>query len=204
MKKGHKVSELGRQHMREGAKHRKPVSEKTREKLRYASAHQERWLRRGYLIGEKYCKLCDKIKPEIEFSKDKQNFDGLCGACRDCCKIYMKSYDSIPKNKKRRIEVDRKKYDIKKHIVFVHYSGNPPKCNCCGESIEKFLTVDHINNDGAEHRRKIKESKLNTDIYSWLIQNKFPDGFQILCYNCNLGRARSPNNICPHKQMLRE
>ena len=27
------------------------------------------------------------------------------------------------------------------------------KCSCCGESESRFLTFDHINNDGAEHRR---------------------------------------------------
>ena len=33
-------------------------------------------------------------------------------------------------------------------------------------------------------------------------ENNYPDGFQILCYNCNCGRAfnRDNHNICPHKE----
>lgn len=33
--------------------------------------------------------------------------------------------------------------------VLAGYGG---KCICCGETHPAFLTVDHINNDGAEHR----------------------------------------------------
>jgi hypothetical protein len=59
----------------------------------------------------------------------------------------------------------------------------------------RFLTVDHINNDGAEHRRKIGAGICS--LYWWLKKNHFPDGFQILCYNCNGARARN-NGVCPH------
>ncbi|MDE1814921.1 MAG: hypothetical protein KGI05_09715, partial [Thaumarchaeota archaeon] len=77
----------------------------------------------------------------------------------------------------------------------MHYSNGTMKCACCGESIVEFLTMDHINNDGAEHRRKIGSAYL----YSWLISNNFPEGFQVLCWNCNCARARSKDKICPHK-----
>ncbi len=80
-----------------------------------------------------------------------------------------------------------------------HYGS---KCACCGEENIKFLTLDHINNDGAEHRRRVcgKNIGSSTNIYRWVINNNFPDGFQILCYNCNLGRAHN-NGICPHKEI---
>jgi hypothetical protein len=41
--------------------------------------------------------------------------------------------------------------------------------------------MDHINNDGAEQRRKLGQLNL----VHWVIKNNFPDGFQILCRNCN-------------------
>jgi hypothetical protein len=53
-------------------------------------------------------------------------------------------------------------------------------CQECGIDKLEFLTIDHINNDGAEHRREI-----GPDIYPWLENNNFPEGFQILCFNCN-------------------
>lgn len=74
--------------------------------------------------------------------------------------------------------------------ALIHY-GN--KCNCCGETILRFLTIDHINGKGNEHRRHLKSKS----IYVWLRQNNYPKEFQILCFNCNMGRALN-NDICPH------
>ena len=34
-------------------------------------------------------------------------------------------------------------------------------------------------------------------IYIWLKNNNFPEGFQVLCFNCNCGKARN-KGICPH------
>lgn len=76
--------------------------------------------------------------------------------------------------------------------VFEHYGA---RCICCGETNIGFLSIDHIRNDGADHRRKVGAGWA---MYRWLIKNNFPDGFQVLCYNCNLGRFRN-GNVCPHK-----
>jgi hypothetical protein len=77
--------------------------------------------------------------------------------------------------------------------ILEHYGK---KCACCGETTEKFLTIDHINNDGTKQR---KESgiKGSYSMYVWLIRNNYPPEFQILCYNCNLGKARN-GGVCPH------
>jgi len=55
-------------------------------------------------------------------------------------------------------------------------------CRWCGHGDLDVLTVDHIDNDGAQHRKKVP---LNT-FYSWMIKNDYPPGFQVLCANCNL------------------
>jgi hypothetical protein len=73
-----------------------------------------------------------------------------------------------------------------------HYGGC---CTCCGETELVFLTIDHINNDGAEHRRQLG-SKGGNSFYYWLRRNSYPDTFQILCWNCNA--AKHINGICPH------
>lgn len=72
------------------------------------------------------------------------------------------------------------------------------ECACCSESIERFLTIDHINNDGASHRREIGQGGLS--FYTWLKRNNFPEGFQTLCQNCNTGRYQN-GGICPHKEL---
>ena len=80
--------------------------------------------------------------------------------------------------------------------VLIHYGGNPPKCACCGELIYKFLTIDHINNDGYKTRKTIGKN-----IWLWLKTHNFPEGYQVLCFNCNCGRAHN-NGICPHKESV--
>lgn len=67
-------------------------------------------------------------------------------------------------------------------------------CACCSERTIGFLTIDHVNNDGKEHRKKVFAARL----YNWLQQNGFPSGFQVLCFNCNLGKAHN-KGVCPHK-----
>jgi hypothetical protein len=84
-----------------------------------------------------------------------------------------------------------------KLIVLTHYSNGQPICACCGEKNIKFLTIDHINNDGAEHRKKIK----NYNICYWLKKNDYPEGFGVRCYNCNCGKWHN-NGICPHKEQI--
>lgn len=80
--------------------------------------------------------------------------------------------------------------------VFNAYGGY--KCACCGETEPKFLTIDHIANDGAEMRRNGVHSRGGTPFYQWLRKNKFPDGFQVLCMNCNFGKHRN-GGVCPHQ-----
>jgi len=89
----------------------------------------------------------------------------------------------------------QRKYLVRLRMkVLNHYSTPLPKCACCGESILEFLTIDHINNDGAKHRKKIGGSH---SIYRWLVKNNFPEGFQVLCLNCNCGKQMS-GGVCPH------
>jgi hypothetical protein len=84
--------------------------------------------------------------------------------------------------------------------ILKHYGGSPPKCACCGENEYKFLCIDHINGKGNEHRRELtghKES--STGLYRWLINNNYPLGFQVLCYNCN--NAKGHYGKCPHQEV---
>jgi len=68
------------------------------------------------------------------------------------------------------------------------------RCACCGETEPIFLTLDHINNDGSKERKMGARTS-----YIQAIKNYDPTRYQILCYNCNMGRARN-KGVCPHKQ----
>jgi len=76
----------------------------------------------------------------------------------------------------------------------IHYGGNPPKCACCGEVNVKFLTMDHMNNDGA------KEGRHRSHIFERLKWAGYPEGYQVMCWNCNTGRYFN-HGICPHKDI---
>ena len=74
-----------------------------------------------------------------------------------------------------------------KREVFLHY-GN--KCLHCGIADKEVLTVDHTNQNGADHRRQFKLKSSNA-LYRWLRKNKYPKEFRVLCYNCNVKAFRA-------------
>lgn len=91
---------------------------------------------------------------------------------------------------------DREKRQNLKNEILMAYGG---VCFCCGESNVKFLTIDHINNDGAAHRKAVTGNSRGTRGFQyWLKRNGFPEGFQVLCFNCNCGKQVN-GGICPHK-----
>ena len=81
-------------------------------------------------------------------------------------------------------------------LVIKHYSKGKFECACCGEKEYRFLAIDHINNDGAKHRKDVKA----VNITWWLVKNGYPEGFQILCSNCNFGKRVT--GVCPHLEPM--
>jgi len=65
--------------------------------------------------------------------------------------------------------------------AFAAYGGS--FCACCGEDHYEFLCIDHVDNNGAAHRKKVG------DVLSWLSKNGYPSGFQVLCINCNFAKG---------------
>lgn len=80
-----------------------------------------------------------------------------------------------------------------RHEVFNKYGG---KCACCGESKHPFLSIDHINGGGKRHREEIGLGSGGVLFYQWLKDNGFPEGYRILCHNCN--QAMGTFGYCPH------
>jgi len=74
--------------------------------------------------------------------------------------------------------------------VFRAYGGF---CACCGEDDSGFLTLDHVHGGGHAHRRE-----RNHGMWRDVIAAGFPDKYQVLCFNCNLGRERN-GGVCPHE-----
>lgn len=72
-------------------------------------------------------------------------------------------------------------------------------CVCCGESNKKFLTIDHINNDGYKEKKEPygKGSNIALKYAAKIRRGEKIENLQILCFNCNCGKARN-KGICPH------
>jgi hypothetical protein len=69
---------------------------------------------------------------------------------------------------------------------------NTPACSASGCQVvdPDMLTIDHIENNGAAHRKEIHGgNKAGHNTYQWLIKNDFPSGFQTLCFNHNYKKA---------------
>ena len=76
------------------------------------------------------------------------------------------------KNPDKIKEISRKYLLGLRMTALENYGGKDFKCKCCGQKKIEFLCIDHINNNGAEHRKSIKRAP----IYSWLKQNNYPKG----------------------------
>lgn len=127
------------------------------------------------------------LKTEYKMSKEK----------REYYKKYKKKYRAEGRDKTARTEHDReyhRNYQRKaREMVIAHYGG---KCECCNENQIQFLAVDHINGGGGQHRKMI-----GGKITNFIIKNKFPKGYRILCHNCNMSLGIYGN--CPHKELTK-
>jgi hypothetical protein len=83
--------------------------------------------------------------------------------------------------------------DVRKK--FFEMYGN--KCSCCGETELKFLSLDHVQNNGNDLRKK---NGKGFGEYVTATKKYGPETYQVLCFNCNLGKNRN-NGKCPHKDI---
>lgn len=127
------------------------------------------------------------------------------GLCRNCgkrkplpghvsCRICYKRIQARYVTSKEAILKSQKKYiDGLRDAAYRAYGGYI--CACCKETKREFLTIDHVNNDGAAHRREIGRGVFT--LFLWMKRNNYPEGFRILCMNCNFSYGMY--SYCPHK-----
>ncbi len=174
----------------------------------------------------KYCPKCKHWLPATTeyFHRSKDRKDGFHSWCIQCKRIgeeernrnyYTQNREEIlektkvyekahPEQQRKRhqkwyqnhkeLSAERVKRNLiaLRQLVLEHYGGH---CQCCGETQYEFLVIDHINGGGRSHRRSIP----GQSVYRWLRKNNFPEGFQVLCHNCNMAKAFYGE--CPHQRL---
>jgi hypothetical protein len=132
--------------------------------------HRERnRLWRGVMEKEKRCVNCGR-----ERDREGKTF---CSACWP-----------LQQERSKRVHIAAKRK------IFNHYGNG--KCACCGETCLEFLSLDHIAGGGAIHRKEVGGGGIK--MYYWLIANDFPEGYRVLCHNCN--QAIGAYGYCPHER----
>jgi hypothetical protein len=133
----------------------------------------------------KRCRVCSRVRSINQFYAHQGAADGKRGECNICTRARNKSY-------KVKTQWHVENHKANKLKVFTHYGT---VCVCCGETLVEGLTIDHINGDGAQHRKEIGVGGLS--LYRWLIKHNYPEGFQTLCFTCNF--AKGTKKFCPHQ-----
>jgi ribosomal protein L37AE/L43A len=145
---------------------------------------------RRYAIGIPHCRHCGvTLTNENWYPSEKRNGHWQCIACfREAAREWRLRTD-YNRMYARRIRIE----------VMEHYGA---KCACCGEREVLFLTLDHVNNDGAQDRRShgSRRDFCGWRFYRWLKTHDYPDEIklQALCFNCN--SAKGYFGACPHEQ----
>lgn len=166
-----------------GRAHTRRWREKNKEKTRTAA--REHYQKNKIEILRRRRELDRQRRATNPAYREKQRLKGQ--------KEYLKRKEEAPD--RYRLWKEQLRRDI-----FNAY-GN--KCVCCGETERKFLTIDHVNNDGNKERARSKSELLRrrgggVHIYSRIRKEGYPATYRVLCWNCNCGRAQN-GGICPHE-----
>ena len=99
------------------------------------------------------------------------------------------------------IAKNRERYNASKYIYrdkikmegLSIYSNGEIKCKQCGETDIDVLCLDHIENNGADHRKELgiaARGRNGSNTYETLKKAGWPPGLQVLCANCNMRKQQ--------------
>ena len=175
------------------------AKKKAREKTPEYKAKRKEYMKKYVLTPEQKAKQKEYAqKPE---NKAKQ-------------KEYAQKPEQKAKRKTSEYKAKQKEYaqSLRREVLSTyskrHSNSSIPCCRCCGENFDvDFLAVDHIagkkemDSETALVELGYSSKFVAGKLFGWIKYNGFPDGFQILCTNCNFAKGiKGNNNICPHKR----
>ena len=136
---------------------------------------------------------CEKHhKEHLQYQIKAKNKAVAKGLCRHCLVAPVQEKKSMCSPCLDSHKIKEKNRYLNERILCVNAYGG--KCNCCGISVEKYLQLDHINNDGGTHRIEVFGTDSKGSMYRWAIKNSFPVTLQLLCANCH--QAKTSGRSC--------
>lgn len=147
----------------------------------------------------KRCTKCSEWKPLSEFSPQRGRHRATCKACnreyqRRAREVNPEHARKIRREAQRRYAAtnpeyaqrQQERYGQLREAVFSHYGR---VCACCDATAD--LSIDHPDGNGSQHRIELFGSRnaAGARMYLWLVQQGFPDGFQVLCLPCNKSKS---------------
>ena len=103
-------------------------------------------------------------------------------------KYKKKRYHTDPAFREERKRLAKQWRNKQKLAIFTHYTKGTMKCQCtkCDVTGINFLTLEHKNGGGTQHRKRMAK----TAIYKSIIDDNYPDEYTVLCWNCNCSRGQ--------------
>lgn len=145
------------------------------------------WIRLGFeqgsLVRSKYYKAnkIDILKKRKDYrknnrtkmlDKDRKYYEN------NKIEILRLNKENYKINKIDILNKKKLRYQLLRQTVLSHYSPTL-SCSICGNNDIRVLDLHHEENIGSKHRKEIG------DILYWIKKNNFPEGYLVLCANCN-------------------
>jgi hypothetical protein len=156
--------------------------------------------------GQQPCRFCSSNKDLM----NRKKYGNICRLCYNekhakfqktkSCEYYLKHKENRDEyNRKKREEnpklqnfFSNRSYHKTRLEVIAHYSPDISCVKCGFKNHIAALSIDHIDGSGNEMRRNVKG---HSQIYRWLKKNEYPEGYQVLCMNCQFIKKHE-NNEC--------
>lgn len=97
-----------------------------------------------------------------------------------------------PDQRRTKVEAENLRRRRRWQESIQHYGG---ECYCCKEDNIVFLSLDHIDGNGTQHRRELGGVRVD----DWARRNGWPPVLRVACHNCNFG-AHLNGGVCPHQE----
>ena len=120
---------------------------------------------------------------------------------QEMCSIPKCLNPAAPGSTRCQRHIDSRNRETKRVKVSAFNAYGGCICACCSETILAMLTIDHIDSNGGAHRKELfgNSQRGGYEFYRWLKKHKYPKGYRVLCYNCNVGAYRN-GGVCPHEK----